>query len=106
MPLFLLVLGPAVPFYPFPCMFGKFLVLSGSSSSALKPSLTLSNRRDHSHLCASWKLCVCAFSALSLPSGRMCLCVNSLKAESTSYCVTSPLVHVWHLVDTREMAEE
>lgn len=48
-------------FYPVPHMFGKFLVLSDSSVSALKPLLTLSGRRDHSNLCAASKLCARCF---------------------------------------------
>lgn len=44
-------LGLRYPSTPSLCMFGKFLVLPDSSISAPKPSLTLSRRRDHSHLC-------------------------------------------------------
>ena len=37
MPLFLIVLGPALPFYPTPCMFRKFLPLSGCSEVFADP---------------------------------------------------------------------
>lgn len=78
-------LGLPYPSTPSLCMVGKFLVLSDSSISAPKPSLTLSSSRDHSHLCVGSNFVCAAFTALRLPSVGVCLSVNSLKAETTSY---------------------